>query len=115
MTLVCVDCWVEFLRHPGTKELKGELNVSSVKTMGALEGTCILLLIDDRDELDESMDMKENLWGKNHRSMTQQTYIISKLNFSRAVFLGKRDVFEMHMWVTVIWEHCSVFSTNDQI
>ena len=70
--------------------------MSSVKTIGALEGTCILLLIDDRNELNESMDMKEKL-VKNHRSMTQQTYMVSKVNFSRAVFTGKRDVFEMHV------------------
>lgn len=61
-----------------------------VKTIRVLEGTCILLLIDDRNELNESVDMREELSGENHRSMTQKTYVVSKLNFSRAVFLGKR-------------------------
>lgn len=35
------------------------------------------------------MDMKEKLSGENHRSVTQQTTMVSKLDFSKAVIFAK--------------------------
>jgi len=46
--------------------------------------------LNDKNKQEESMDMREKLFGENQKSINQQTYVISKLYLSKAVYLGKR-------------------------
>lgn len=77
----------------------------------ALEGTCILLLINDRNELNELIGTKEKLSHENHWSMTQQMYVVSKLYFARAVFLGKRDFLKSLGVCVCVWGGGHVFGS----
>ena len=60
------------------------------KPEGTLRVSIPCFWLSDNNKQKESTDMKEKLFGENQKSISQQTYVVSKLYLSRTVYLGKR-------------------------